>query len=97
MLRYSKYFKNNIVRVVRLCILGTHLGSARSIECRTRPQYVLRLKRDSGRSRRPGREDVMVMNDCFFARVYSRQHLCFGVTVRHNSERQVGYRIALLG
>jgi len=55
--------------------MRTHLGSARSIECRTRPQYVLRLKRDSGRSRRPGREDVIVMYDCFLL-LYIQDSIC---------------------
>jgi hypothetical protein len=37
----------------------SHLGSEILAECRTRPQYVLRSNCDTGRSRLPGKEDVM--------------------------------------
>ena len=37
-------------------MLFPHLGSERSAECRTRPQYELRSYREAGSSRWPGRD-----------------------------------------
>lgn len=40
--------------------IKAHLGSERSAECLTRPQYVLRSYCDAGRSRFPGKEADIV-------------------------------------
>ena len=46
--------------LVRRSRVFSHLGSAISADCFTRPQYVLRSYWEAGRSRCPGREADMV-------------------------------------
>jgi len=42
----------------------SHLGSEMLAACCTRPQYVVRSNWELGRSRVPGREEVMAASDC---------------------------------